>query len=65
MVSALCVADDSFEEEEEDEDEDEVPDDVDDLVVPVPLVVAFSPRESFRPGWISDGLPPMASRLSW
>ena len=25
---------------------------------------AFAPSDSFRPGWIRDGSPPMAERLS-
>lgn len=71
MLSSLCEADVLFEEEDEEDEEVEEPDDLDeldDLVVSVPLVppvVAFSPRESFRPGWISDGSLPMTSRLSW
>ncbi|GAA3209797.1 hypothetical protein GCM10020256_07330 [Streptomyces thermocoprophilus] len=31
---------------------------------PLVVCVAFLPRASFRPGWISDGSLPMASRLS-
>lgn len=74
----VAVFEDDFDEPEEDApeaDESEEPDDFgeeaddegesdeedDDLEEPV---VAFLPIESFRPGWISAGSEPTASRLS-
>jgi hypothetical protein len=73
-ASELCLAAVEFDDEDDDfdaADESDEPDDLDgeddgddedgDLVAPV---AAFLPSVSFRPGWISDGSSPTASRLS-